>query len=711
MDDNKPAEDGGGLSLSEVRQQYDLCTEHEQSLREQAAEDLKFVNVPGEQWEEAQKKKRGKRPCYEFNLLRQHVRQVEGDQRQARPSIKVRAVEDDDAEGAELRQGLIRNIEAQSNAERAYDTGFQFAAEGGFGCWRVVTEFSRDDGFDLDIRIREVRDPFAMWFDPAAVEYDRRDAMFAFFEENIPRSQFKAKYPDAQVAEFDSASGADSWFSEDTVRVAEYWVKEPTKKTILLLSDGRSVDADDVAPVLDELEQAGITVTREREVETHKVRMYVVSGAEVLSGPHEWSGKFIPLIPVYGDLIHIDGRDVYSGIVRHAKDAARLNNYTVTTAMESVAKLPKNPYLVTPKMLEGAGVKASWERAATEDPLFIAYTPDGSAPQGRPVRENGPEFPVALVNLASVVQDLLKGVTGIHDVSRGDNPGNQSGRAILALQNKGDTANFAYQDNLSRSIRYTGEILLDLIPKIYDSERVIRIIGIDGAEKFEKINQRQVDNQTGQEIVINDISAGKYDVNVQTGPNFSTQRAEFAETMNNLFQSHPDTFPLFGDLFFKALDAPQSQELSERAKFMHPPGLQQRQSEGRETSPEMQQLQQQMQQMQQQAEQQIQQMGQALQEAQQKAASTDAATAKAQTDAQAQQAKAQAEQQRLELDWYQAETARLAVMQKDGHANTAEELQLARLLQQQNEADQGRAFQADSKLADQVFQAGRQPGE
>lgn len=711
MDDNKPAKDGGGFDMAAMRERYDACTKHEHELRELSAEDIKFVNVPGEQWEQEQKRKRGKRPCYEFNLLRQHCRQLEGDQRQARPSIKVRAVEDSDAEGAELRQGLIRNIEAQSNAERAYDTGFQFGAEGGFGCWRVVTEYSDDDGFELDIRIKEVRDPFAMWFDPAAVEYDRRDAMFAFFEQNIPRDQFEARYSEAQVTDFDPASAAGTWFKEESVRVAEYWVKKPETKTVLLLSDGRSVDADEVASVLDELAEAGITVKRERQIQTNKVCMYVVSGAEVLSGPHDWPGKFIPLVPVYGDLIHINGRDVYSGIVRHAKDSARLNNYTVTTAMESVAKLPKNPYLVTPKMLEGAGVKATWERAAVEDPLFIAYTPDATAPGHRPIRDNGPEFPAALVNLASVCQDLLKGVTGFHDVSRGDNPGNQSGKAILALQNKGDTANYAYQDNLSRSIRYTGEILLDLIPKVYDSERVIRIIGIDGGEKFEKINQRVMDNQTGQEIVVNDMSAGKYDVNVQTGPSFSTQRAEFAETMSAIFQSQPQAFPLFGDLFFKALDAPQAQELSERAKFMLPEALQQQESADKEVSPEVQMLQSQMQQMKQQAEQQMQEMGQALAEAHKKAGSQDVAMFKAQIDAQAQQTKERTEQQRLELEWYQAETARLAVMQKDGHANTAEEMQIAKLLQQQHEADAGRAFQADSKMADQAFQTGQQPAQ
>lgn len=654
MENDNLAKDGGdSLDLGDVRERYQSCVEHEQDLREASIEDVRFVNIPGAQWEESQRKKRGKRPCYEFNLLRQHCRQVTGDQRQARPSIKVRAVQDDDADGAELRQGLIRNIEGESHADRAYDTGFQFAVEGGYGVWRIVTEYSDDDAWEQDIRIKEVRDPFAVWFDPAATEYDRRDARFAFFEQNIPRDEFKAKYPKATVSDFEKSGSYGDWFKEDSVRVAEYWVKKPYTKTIALLSDGRSVDKAEVAPILDELAANDITIEREREVNCHKVCMYLVSGAEVLSGPHEWPGKFIPFVPVYGDLLHIEGRDRFSGIVRHAKDAARLQNYTTTTAMESVAKLPKNPYLVTPQMLEGAGVKSIWERAATEDPLFLPYTPDAKAPGGRPIREASPDFPAALVNLAGVCNDLLKGVTGIHDASLGARSNETSGKAILARQREGDTATYSYQDNLARSIRYTGEIVIDLIPKVYDTERVIRILGIDGGEKFVKVNERIMDQQSGQWTSVNDLSAGKYDVTVDVGPSFSTQRAEFQELLTTIFQSQPEAFPLFGDLFFKSLDAPQSQELAERAKFLLPPQLQQQMAQDKELPPEAMLAMSQAAQAMQQAQEQMQQLQQAAQELQQDKAATDAD--KAQTAAQKAQIQADIKVAQAEFDKREAE--------------------------------------------------------
>lgn len=604
MEETKPAKDGGdSLDIKEVRERYDLCVEADEDEYRKWEDDVKFVNVPGAQWEDAQKRKRGSRPCYEFNLLRQHCRQVTGDQRQARPQIKVRAVEGDDADGAEIRQGLVRNIEAQSNADRAYDTAHQHVVEGGYGVWRVITQYSSEDAWEQDIRIKEVPNPLVVRFDPAAMEYDKRDGRFAFYEDQMRREEFKRRFPNAQIVDFESAKEYDDWFREEMVRVVEYWVKKQEKRTIVLLSDGRSVDKAEIEPVLDELEAQGITVVRERETVADKVCMYLCSGAEVLSGPHPWPGKYIPLVPVYGDLLFIDGKWSFGGLARHAKDAARLNNYQMTTAMEAVAKLPKNPYLVTPKMLEGDGVKNFWQKAATEDPLFLPYTPDPAAPGGRPVREASPDFPVAMVNLAGVASDLLKGVTGIHDASLGARSNETSGKAIIARQREGDTATFSYQDNLARSIRYTGEIILDLLPKVYDTPRMVRIIGQDGEEKFKKVNEQVIDAQTGRTFTLNDMSAGKYDVTVTAGPSFSTQRAEFAELMNTLFQGNPQAFPMFGDLFFKSLDVPQAQELSERAKFFLPPQVQQQMQQGKEMPPEVSQAMAQVQAMQQQLQQ------------------------------------------------------------------------------------------------------------
>ncbi|MDN4481858.1 portal protein, partial [Demequina muriae] len=266
----KAAKDGGNSTdfMKEMRERYERAVEADQENRELAIDDLKFVTVPGNQWDEQQRKARKGRPCYEFPILRSHWRQVVNDQKKARPGIKIRPVENGDAKGAELRQGLIRNIESRSNAERAYDGGFELLSACGFGAWRVSTEYSTDDSWDQDICVKPIPDPLtSVWFDPDAKSPDMRDARYAFVEESMSRSRFKELYPDAELVNFESAKDYGDWFGEESVRVAEYWRLEPVTKTLLLLSDGRTVDAAEVDDVeLQQLQAQGITIERQRTV-------------------------------------------------------------------------------------------------------------------------------------------------------------------------------------------------------------------------------------------------------------------------------------------------------------------------------------------------------------------------------------------------------------------------------------------------------------
>lgn len=683
MDESKPAKDGGNSDVMKViRERFQSCVDYDQDNRDAAELDFQFVNVPGKQWDEFQKNKRKNRPCYEFNMLRQHCRQVVNDQRQARPSIRVNAVEANDKEGAELRQGLIRNIESVSHADRAYDTAFKWVVEGGYGVWRVCTKYADDDGFNQDISIDEVMNPFSVWFDPASMMYDRRDAMFAFVETKMANEAYKAKYPDAAIVDFDGEQSlfAD-WYDKNEVRVCEYWEKVPYDKTILALSDGRTVDADEVAPFLDEMEAEGITVLKERVAKCYKVQMSLVSGREVLEGPTEWPGKYIPLVPVYGDLYfdNEDGRQKYHGLVRHSRDPQRLLNYNITTMQEVIGKQPKSPYLLTPKMLEGEGVKKMWDNSSAVDAPYLPYTPDADAPGGRPTREPPPDFPAAFSNAGTMAIDLLKGSTGIHDASLGARSNETSGKAIIARQREGDTANFNYQDNLSRSMRYCGEVIIDLLPKVFDTQRMVRVLGQDKSQKVVQLYQEVQDRQTGQTKVVNDLSQGKFDVSVSVGPSFSTQRAEFADLMMNLSSSNPQLFAIGADLFFEAMDMPSSDELAKRAKMMLPPQIQQAMNEGQEMPPEIQQ-----------AMAQVEQGMQALQEQQmalqQEAAALEKDKASSIADKagiNAQLAKLQAQEQVLNARYKEIQ-AEMRAKQAEGELAAAK--QLVSSLQQENQA-------------------------
>ncbi len=531
-----------------------------------AEQDMEFAFMPDTQWDEWMAQTRAGRPMYTVNKLRQAMKQITNDQRQNRPQAKVRAVEDSDADLAEIRQGLIRNIDQTSEADRARDTAFQFAVGGGYGVWRVNYGYEDDGGFDMVIRKEEIANPYTVVFDPAAKSKDRRDARFAFVDSTWARSAFREKWPDAQLVSVDDCDETHrDWFQEEEVTVSEYWYKTSETYTLVLMSNGASYDEAEIADVLDEMAQAGITVQRSRQATREKVWQCIVSGAEILEGPNEWAGRFIPLVPVWGEILNLGGKETFFGAVRFGKDAQRMYNYERSTFIEVLSDQPYSPFMAPAESL--AGYEGQWNSLKTKRPPVLLYKADPALPNaGKPSREPTAQFPAALAQAAAISSDDIKAATGIYDASLGARSNETSGRAILARQREGDVANFDYIDNLSYAMKYDFEITNDLITKIYDTERQIRIIGEDGAEKVIRVNQAVVDQQTGREVTLNDLSQGRYDIAVTIGPSYTTQRMEAAEAMMQLAN---DPSPLgmvakYG--FIKSLDMPGLEDVRKAAR-------------------------------------------------------------------------------------------------------------------------------------------------
>lgn len=523
--------------MAEMRRRYERAVEAERENRLKAIDDYRFVAIPGHQWDEAQRRARKGRPCYEMPILRSTWRQVVNDQKKARPAIKVRPVEDGDKEGAELRQGLIRNIESRSNSERVYDKAFELLTAAGFGCWRVSTAYSSDDAWDQDIVIEPITDPLtSVWFDPDAKHDDCRDAEYCFIEETLSREAFLRRFPGAQEVDWESLIRTrkfGDWFGEDSVRVVEYIRRVPVTKTLLLLSDGRTVDADEAVKMADQLAAEGISVVRERKVNAHKVISSICTGAEEVEGPTELVFDRIPVIAVYANRHFVDGKWEWCGMVRAARDPQKLANYNITTAQEALAKQHKAVPIVTVKMLEGANVKQLWDASNAVDVPYLPITPDPTMPGG-PNFLSPPPIHAAFVEFGRMSVDLVKMATGIYDASLGARTNETSGRAILARQQEGDTATFDYQDALSFAIQSTGELILNALPKVYDTPRVVRVIGVDGKEK-----QVRLYEEDGRGNKLNDLSVGKYDVTISVGASFDTQRLEFIDAIRSLSQGNP----------------------------------------------------------------------------------------------------------------------------------------------------------------------------
>jgi hypothetical protein len=594
--------------LPDARKAFERAEQAESKNRDLGLDDKKFALL-GEQWPEAIRKQREAdgRPCLTINRMPAFIRQVVNDARQNKPSIKVHPASDQaDADTANVINGIVRNIEQISSADVAYDTAVENAVTASVGYIRVKLDYAYDDSFDMDILIERVSNPFSVYGDPNSTCADGSGWNSCFILEQFSKDEFERKYGEKSKVSWDSEAWNDTsatWRDDDKITVAEYWTREEVEREIVQLSDGTVLDKAELEtnPDLIQMLEIGlIQIKRERVAKSHKVTQRIMTGVEVLE-ENEHPGKFIPIAVVYGDEFDINGERHTRSLIHPAKDAARMNNYWRTTSTELVALAPKVPYIGP----EGAFVAPEkWQTANTVNYAYLEYDAEaGPAPQRQPL-DTGPA--AGALQEAMNASDDIKNILGLHDASLGARSNETSGRAILARQREGDTSTFHFIDNLSRAIRHTGRIILDLIPHVYNQERIVRVIGEDGTEEAIPINrpltpeenqkrqaEQQHDMQEQAEMVqtIFDLTLGKYDLTVTSGPSFTTRREEAATSMHQFIQAFPPAAPMLMDLMAKNLDWPGADEVAKRMKKMLPPQVQQ------EVPPQVQAQMQQMKQM------------------------------------------------------------------------------------------------------------------
>jgi hypothetical protein len=604
---------------TEALKRYKKCCDDpaEQENRRHYREDMLFTFKPGNQWTKSDKKARGlDRPMYEFNETRVNAMSVINHIRANRPAAKIRGVEEGDKQLAEIRQGLYLNITNNSDFDSTKDYAAAHQVGGGYGIWRIDTEYSDDSAFDQDIVIRGIVNPLCARCDPSDKTELKRKAKYWFFESKIDNDEYESRWPKAERTSFDVDEDLDPNDDSDSTWVAEYWRKVPTVKNICLLSDGKTIDKD-ITPNLPE----GVTVVREKRLNTFKIEQYIISGDAVLEGPTPFVGTNLPFVPVYGFYVVIEGRVEWCGLTRYQKDPQRALNWALTSVYESIGNAPQSKYWATPEQAKGNANQ--WAEAQAKNLPALLYNPDPLAP-GEPKRMGGADVPVALIQASGMARDALKASVGIFNASIGQTSNETSGRAIRARQDEGMVATFNFGDNMAKAEKRTCEIINGMLPGIYDTERNIRILGQDGAEKYLKINSR--DPMTGE--VINDMSAGKFDFTITTGPSFATQRQEAAEFYLGMAQGNPQVMGAAGDLIVKAQDYPMSDAIAERLKLTLPPMIQQAINKDKPVPPEVQAALAQIEQLQMQ----IQEQGALVQEASQKAQVEKNAADKAKAD-------------------------------------------------------------------------------
>lgn len=561
--------------LHEMREKFKLADEYWSDDRQAALDDIKFK--AGEQWlaEIVSQREKDKRPCLVVDKLGQYVRQIVGDGRQNRPSIKVSPVDSKaDVATAEILAGIVKHIESRSNADAAYDTALDSSATCGFGYFTVTTEYAGDETFDQDICIKRVRNPLTIIIDPESVEADASDMRFAFVMETMTKDEFEKKYPNKLSADFETNEKYEGWYG-DEVRVARYWEVVEEDRTLYQMVDGTVISK----ARYDELKEGGLVeidsmVKAVRNIPVRKVKHSLVSGAEYLEEPQEWPGKYIPICVVWGNEIDIEGKVTHSGIIRPAKDAQRLYNYSRSAFAERVALTPKAPWLAAEGQVED--YENEWNTANTVSHSVLRYKPTSlnGQPVPPPQRVNPSDIPQGFQADMQISEHDIQGAIGMYASSLGAPSNERSGKAIMARQREGDTGTFHYHDNLNRAIRHCGRIIVDLIPKIYDSKRVVRIMGYDGTMSEASLDPGlpTASQKQGLQMMYNP-GVGTYDVTITSGPSYNTLRQEATESMVTMIQAHPELMNVIGDLMVKNMDWPGAEEISKRLHMVLPPPI------------------------------------------------------------------------------------------------------------------------------------------
>jgi hypothetical protein len=608
--------------LATARSRLDMAIGALSESREDEIDDLKFyAGSPDNHWQwpadvlatrgAVQGQTINARPCLTINKLPQHVRQVTNDQRQNRPSGKVIPADDKaDVAVAEIFNGMVRHIEYISDADVAYDTACENQVSYGEGYIRILTEYCDDNTFDQDIKIGRIRNSFSVYMDPTIQDPCGSDAKWCFITEDITKADYERMYPDsAPITTLQSLGVGDQnlshWLNEDTIRIADYYYVDYDRATLNLYPG--NITAFEGSPEDKMLKDQFGKPLKTRESDRPRIKYCKINGYEILE-EREWAGKYIPVVRIVGNEFEVDGRLYVSGIVRNAKDAQRMYNYWVSQEAEMLALAPKAPFIGYGGQFEG--YETQWKTANTTNWPYLEVNPDVTDGSGSilplPQRAQPPMASSGLLQAKAGASEDIKSSTGQYNASLGMTSNERSGRAILARQREGDVGTYHYGDNLARGVRHITRQLVDLIPKIYDTQRVARIIGEDGETDMVKIDPMQAEpvkkivDQEG--IVIDKIynpSVGKYDVVVTTGPGYATKRQEALEAMAQLLQGNPQLWQVAGDLFVKNMDWPGAQEMAKRfAKTIDPKLMQ----DG-DKPPELQQ-----------AEQQIQAMGQEMEQ-------------------------------------------------------------------------------------------------
>jgi hypothetical protein len=594
------------MNFSDIREKYDTAKQSMSLNHARMREDMQFSNpADPQQWPDDMLKRRKNRVSLVFDQTNQFINQVVNQYRQQRPqATAIPANSMADKPTAEALTGILRHIDYVSRANIAWDWAVHCAARIGVGWVRVYPQVVDAEYNTQEIRIARVIDPLLAFLDEGSTEPDGSDASDGYVLSQISESEFKRKYKKASLQSFGDSR------TDGVISICEAFNRETVKRNRILIVDPNGVESS-----VSEDEYWSIAkdwgfqpqVKAQWMATEHKVKWRKLSGSDIIEET-DFPSPYIPLVPVIGNELFVDGQRYLCGMTRRMMDSQRAYNYSRSADIETGALQPKAPFVGMQEAF--AGYEQYWANANDESRAYLpfnGYTEINGQmmPIPNPQRQQPPTIGSGFGNLSMQAFNDLQSSVGMYQENLGAQTNANSGVAIKSRQKTGETATFHYQDNAALSREHMARIELSMIPKLYDTKRQARMLGVDNQSSVVTIDPEGRTRTEGKKAVVINPTIGAYDVQIKIGPSYGTLREETAQEISNMINVAPQTAAALLPIWAKMQDWPDSDKVAKVLLAMAPPEVQQAEAEGEESNippaimQQMQQLQQQNQQMQQ----------------------------------------------------------------------------------------------------------------
>jgi chemotaxis signal transduction protein len=575
--------------------------DYEAEARSRFDYDYKFANGDAHnkyQWDAdvVLRRELEEKPILTINKVQQHNLLIINDSKQNKYGIRVRPVSDEATfQAAEIYQELVYHVEYISSAENVYDSAIVWQVEAGKGFWYVDTDYENDHTFNQEIYIRPIKDPRSVLCDPHTIMPDDSDMRWALIVEELEKSVYRKKYP--KYAALSDATPlldtiySNEWAGKDKIRLAIFYKKEEEEDRYITFIDDKETQQEGRYSQLTAEgkkwynDHKDLPTSRERNIVTENITKYKIAGNRIVEKT-PWLGKIIPVVKLAGVETVIDGVYDCRGHTRALINAQQMYNYNTSSNTEFGAQQTKSPWVAPQAAI--AGYEEYYRTASNINHSYLPYNhmdDDGNAIPA-PQKNQGIGPGTAYIESLKIAQNEMMMASGQWQSQVGENENAKSGVAINARQRQGDKATYHFIDNQAIAIRKTGKIIIDLIPKVYDTERVKKILARDGRRMHIQVKPGAEQAMSEPEVVnpdqditkqitkvVFDPTVGDYDIQSDSGPSYATRRQEQFNALTQIAAQNKEFMQIGGDLYFKSADFPDADILAERWRRIIPPNV------------------------------------------------------------------------------------------------------------------------------------------